>query len=181
MRHRKRRYKIGTGIDHRKSLLRNLAIQLITHHQITTTLTKAKALRPFFDKLVTLAKKNTLHSHRLLVARLGNNKTAASNLIHKIIPKLSNRQSGYTTLKRLTVRSGDAALQAKVSILFDDQKSQPQQPKTTTSTKKTTSKKTQTPSKKTTRTTSKSKTLTNNSKTKKTTTKKVTKSKSTTK
>ena len=173
MRHRKRRYKIGTGIDHRKALLRNLAAQLITHHQITTTLTKAKALRSFFDKLVTLAKKNTLHSHRLLIARLGNNKTAASNLIHKIIPKLQTRQSGYTTLKRLTLRSGDAALQAKVSILFDPQ------PQSKTTSKKTTSTKTQTTSKKTTKTSSK--TSTNNSKTKKTTTKKVTKSKTTTK
>ncbi len=189
MRHRKRRYKIGIGIDHRQSLLRNLVVQLITHHQITTTLTKAKALRPFFDKLVTLAKKNTLHSQRLLVARLGNNKTAAFNLIHKIIPQLSNRQSGYTTLKRLTLRKGDTALQAKVAILFDHQKLQSSS-KTSTPTKNTTSQKptskkttstskTQTTSKKTPQTSSK--TSTDNSKTKKATPKKVTKSKSGTK
>ncbi|NOY14823.1 MAG: 50S ribosomal protein L17 [bacterium] len=119
MRHRKRRYKLGTGIDHRRSILRNLAAQLIQHHQINTSLTKAKALKAYFDKLVTLAKQDNLNSQRLLISRLGNKKQAAFDLIHKIVPKLQTRQSGYTTLKRLTLRKGDASLQAQLKIVFD--------------------------------------------------------------
>ncbi|MHC4975711.1 MAG: 50S ribosomal protein L17, partial [Planctomycetota bacterium] len=70
MRHRKTTPKLGRTTAHRKSTLRNLAAGLFEHGQITTTIPKAKALRPYAEKLITLAKRGDLHSRRLVIARL---------------------------------------------------------------------------------------------------------------
>jgi len=71
MRHRKAGRKLGRNASHRLALKRNLAMALIQHERIITTVEKAKELRPFVEKLITLAKKGTLHARRLAAARLG--------------------------------------------------------------------------------------------------------------
>src|SRR5438552_1956756 len=77
MRHLKAGRKLNRNASHRVALLRNLSCALIEHERIITTLAKAKALRPFIEKLITLAKKGTLHARRLAVARLHNKDAVA--------------------------------------------------------------------------------------------------------
>jgi large subunit ribosomal protein L17 len=76
MRHRKAGYKLGRTDAHRKATLRNLAASLFEHGQITTTIPRAKALQPFAEKIITLAKRNDLHARRLVAAKLGRNRKA---------------------------------------------------------------------------------------------------------
>src|SRR5213080_334352 len=71
MRHRKAGYKLGRNAPHRTSMYRNLAMALIRHERIITTVEKAKAVRPFIEKLITKAKKGTLHARRLVIRELG--------------------------------------------------------------------------------------------------------------
>jgi len=166
MRHKKKGLKIGSGKDHRRLLIAGLVISLIAHKQIKTTLTKAKVLKSQFDKLVTLAKKGNLHSYRLLVARLGNNKQAAHELVHRILPRLAGRQSGYTTIKRLGQRRGDNAMMAQIKILLEadkdkDKKAKPAEPvKTKKATSTLAKKSTKTTKSKPTKAVSKAKTKT---------------------
>ena len=86
--------KLNRYSEHRISLLKNLSISLAQHKTIITTLGKAKTFRPFFEKLVTLAKKDTLHSKRLLSSRLFNNQKAMHNFL-EIAKTNQNRQGGY--------------------------------------------------------------------------------------
>tara|TARA_R110000850_G_scaffold19988_22_gene59868 strand:- start:3038 stop:3388 length:351 start_codon:yes stop_codon:yes gene_type:complete len=98
-------------------LLRNLASSLIEHRQISTTLAKAKALRPFADKLVTLGKKNTLHSRRRAIALLGSNELAQRSvkvLFDDLAPASSDRQGGYTRIIKLGQRRSDSAPMALI-------------------------------------------------------------------
>ena len=76
MRHRKAGYKLGRTSAHRKAMLRNLAASLFEHGQVTTTVPKAKAVQPFVEKIITLAKRGDLHSRRLVISKLGGNRTA---------------------------------------------------------------------------------------------------------
>lgn len=76
MRHRKAGYKLGRTSSHREAMLRNLAAGLFEHGQITTTVPKAKALRPFVEKIITLAKRGDIHSRRLVAAKLGGDRRA---------------------------------------------------------------------------------------------------------
>src|SRR6516162_956165 len=71
MRHLKAGRKLGRNASHRKALMRNLALALFRHERIITTVEKAKELRPFAERLITLAKKGTLHARRLVISRLG--------------------------------------------------------------------------------------------------------------
>ncbi len=80
MRHRKAGYKLGRTSSHRKATLRNLAVSLFEHGQIVTTEQKAKALQPFVEKIVTLAKRGDLHARRLVAAKLGQDRMAFSHL-----------------------------------------------------------------------------------------------------
>ncbi len=122
MRHLKKKYRLVGGKDERRALLRSLASSLIEKGKIRTTLARAKALRAYFDKLVTLAKKTDLHHKRILISRLGNNKRIAFKLINEVVPKLSSRQSGFTSFRQLNPRRGDNTLLAEVKVLFDEEK-----------------------------------------------------------
>ena len=104
MRHRSKTVKLQRDKAHREALMRNLAASLIEHKQIKTTLAKAKALRPFADKLVTLGKANTLHSRRRAISILGSNQLAqrsAKVLFEEIAPASADRQGGYTRIIKL--------------------------------------------------------------------------------
>ena len=120
MRHRSKTVKLQRDKAHREALLRNLAASLIEHRQIRTTLGKAKALRPFAEKLVTLGKKNTLHSRRRAVSLLGSNQLAqrsARALFEEIAVASKDRQGGYTRITRTVPRRGDNAEMAIIELV----------------------------------------------------------------
>lgn len=97
MRHRVAGYKLGRDTEHRKSLWRNLAMSLFTHGQITTTIPKAKSVRPFVEKLITAARKNDLASRRRVIAQLGDHIMVKSDEDSEVIrsSKRANRRGGY--------------------------------------------------------------------------------------
>ena len=105
--------KLGRKPAHRDSLLANLACSLIEHHQIKTTLGKAKALRPFAEKLVTLGKRGTVHARRQAAAQLQNQsqrqKAAVKKLFGDIAAATADRQGGYTRITKLGARQSDSA------------------------------------------------------------------------
>ena len=110
MRHGRRRGRLGLVQEHRRALLRNLARNLISHQQIITTHARAKEAGRFVDQLVTLAKENTLHARRRLVAELGSgSEEFAKRMIDSIAPKFSDRNGGYTRVIRYKDRPGDGA------------------------------------------------------------------------
>jgi large subunit ribosomal protein L17 len=108
MRHRKRTAKLGMKSQHRRSTLANLVCSLIEHSRITTTIAKAKVARRYADKMVTLAKKGTLHHRRRAVAFL-RHKPAVAKLFAEIGKQHSDRNGGYTRIVRVGQRMGDAA------------------------------------------------------------------------
>ena len=110
MRHGRRRGRLGLVQEHRRSLLRNLARNLIQNQQIVTTHARAKETSRFVDQLVTIAKQNTLHARRHLISKLGNgSEDLARRMIQMIAPKFSTRAGGYTRVIRYKERIGDGA------------------------------------------------------------------------
>ena len=108
MRHKKKGRKLGRKIGNRKALLMNLACQLITHKKIKTTDPKAKELRSFIEPLITLAKKNNLHSRRLVIKKIPK-KNIVRALFEEIAPVFSKRPGGYTRITKLGLRDNDRA------------------------------------------------------------------------
>ena len=108
MRHKKKGRKLGRKIGNRKALLMNLACQLITHKKIKTTDPKAKELRSFIEPLITLARKNNLHSRRLVIKKLPK-KNIVRMLFEEIAPVFSERPGGYTRITKLGHRDNDRA------------------------------------------------------------------------
>jgi large subunit ribosomal protein L17 len=109
MRHQRKTVKLGRTQGHRNALLSNLAVSLIDHGQIKTTVAKAKAVRPFVEKLVTKAKTGTLHSRRMALADLRHNEAAVRKLFTEIGPLNAERKGGYTRIVKLGMRRSDAA------------------------------------------------------------------------
>jgi large subunit ribosomal protein L17 len=112
MRHHKSTRTLGRTKRQRVSLLRDLARSLVLEEGITTTIAKAKELRPFVERLVTASKANTLQSKRFVTMRLGNRNDAARKLHETLAPRYATRQGGYTRIVRLGrvgKRVGDAA------------------------------------------------------------------------
>lgn len=113
MRHGRRRGRMSLVQEHRHALLRNLARNLITHQQIVTTHLRAKETSRFVDRLVTIAKENTLHARRHLIQKLGSGSEAfAKRLIETVAPKLADRNGGYTRVLRYKNRISDGATMA---------------------------------------------------------------------
>jgi len=108
MRHRSKTAKLKRNASHRKALLSNLACSLIEHGRIKTTLGKAKALRPVAEKLVTLAKRDDLHSRRLAIAYL-HQKDSVKKLFSEVAPASKDRQGGYCRITKLGSRMSDSA------------------------------------------------------------------------
>src|SRR5580704_3160069 len=117
MRHLKAGRKLGRNASHRDALMRNLARALILHGRIITTVEKAKELRPFIEKLITLAKQGTLHSRRLAIARL-HDKEMVSRLFSELAERYQDRAGGYTrVIKRHERRLGDGGKTALIELL----------------------------------------------------------------
>jgi large subunit ribosomal protein L17 len=108
MRHQKNTVKLGRSASHRDALLANQVCSLIEHTRITTTLAKAKAVRPLAEKLLTLAKKNTLHARRIALAYLHHNEDAVRKLFTEVAPRSAARNGGYTRIIKTGPRQSDA-------------------------------------------------------------------------
>jgi large subunit ribosomal protein L17 len=117
MRHRVKTKSFHRKKEQREHLFVNLACALIENGRIETTVEKAKVLRPFVEKLITLAKKQTIHSRRLLNARLKNHKKAADKLFKEIAPLYAERNGGYTRIYKLGNRRGDDAEMAIIELV----------------------------------------------------------------
>lgn len=119
MRHRKKRFKIGRDSAHRKATLANLSIALFKYKHINTTEAKAKATRQFAEKLITRAKKQTVHARRTVLKKL-RNKEALKILFDDIAPQYSDRPGGYTRVIKLGQRAGDSASMAILELVGYD-------------------------------------------------------------
>ena len=113
MRHKKKGRKLGRKVGNRRALLMNLACQLIVYKKIKTTDPKAKELRSYIEPLITLAKKNSLHSRRLVIKKIPK-KNIVRILFEEIAPIFSDRPGGYTRITKLGYRDND---RAPVSII----------------------------------------------------------------
>jgi large subunit ribosomal protein L17 len=109
MRHQIKTIKLGRSQAHRDALIANQIVSLIAEERIKTTLAKAKAVRPFAEKMVTLGKKNTLHARRTALAHLRHNEDAVARLFSEIAPRCAARKGGYTRIIKLGNRNSDAA------------------------------------------------------------------------
>ena len=119
MRHRIAHRKLNRTASHRKAMFANMASSLIEHEQIVTTLPKAKELRPFVEKLVTLAKKGDLGSRRLAVART-RNKEMTKKLFEVLGPRYKDRPGGYIRVLKAGFRYGDNAPMAVIEFVDRD-------------------------------------------------------------
>lgn len=116
MRHRVAGFKLKRPVDARNALLRNLATSVIEQERVVTTVPKAKAVRPLVEKMITLAKQDTLHSRRQAAAVL---RTPASikKLFDTLGTRFGQRNGGYTRITRLGPRKGDGAEQALIELV----------------------------------------------------------------
>jgi large subunit ribosomal protein L17 len=113
MRHTKKTIKLGRKAEHRNLLLANQVCSLIEHSRIRTTLAKAKAVRPFAERMVTLGKRNDLHARRLAFSFL-RQKEAVRRLFADVAPRAGSRQGGYVRIIKLGPRTSDSALMAYI-------------------------------------------------------------------
>ena len=125
MRHNVAHRKLGRVTEHRIALLRNQAVALLRHERIETTVPKAKELRPFVERLITIAKRGVaagdgngkaLNARRLVLAELPD-RAVVSKLFETIAPRFAARPGGYTRILRIGIRRGDAAEVAQIELL----------------------------------------------------------------
>lgn len=120
MRHRLSGRKLNRTSAHRKALFRNMACALIKHEQITTTLPKAKELRPVVEKLVTLGKRGGLHARRQALSRLNNDAVMVEKLFSTLAERYGDRSGGYTRVMKAGFRHGDNAPLAIIEFIDRD-------------------------------------------------------------
>lgn len=121
MRHGKTIAKLGRTSSHRKALMKNLATNLIKREKITTTIDKAKAIRPYVEKLITRAKESSVHNKREAAKKIQDRKVLIK-LFDDIGPRFKERNGGYTRIMRLGLRPGDAAEMAIIELVVQAQK-----------------------------------------------------------
>jgi ribosomal protein L17 len=119
MRHKLGQRKLGRTSAHRIALLRNMSAALIKHEQITTTLPKARELRPYLEKLITLAKKGGLSNRRLAHARLLD-EAQERKLFEVLAGRYADRNGGYTRIIKAGIRASDAAPMAVIELVDRD-------------------------------------------------------------
>ena len=117
MRHGNHKYKLGVKPAHRAAIIRNLAIEVIEHGKIKTTHTRCKALKPYLEKLITLAKEDSVHNRRTAYSKL-NNDNAVSVLFSNVAPKFKTRNGGYTRILKISEgRVGDNAKMSFIALV----------------------------------------------------------------
>ena len=118
MRHNAKGRQLSRTSSHRRALLNNMATSLFAHGGITTTIAKAKELRPFAEKLITLARRGDLHSMRLVGEKIKDRETLG-RLFKEIGPRFAARPGGYTRILKLGHRTGDGADVARIELLAE--------------------------------------------------------------
>jgi large subunit ribosomal protein L17 len=116
MRHKYAGYKLKRPVDSRNALLRNLTTSVIEHERIVTTVPKAKAVRPWVEKMITLAKEDTLHSRRQ-AAMILRTPASVKKLFDTLGTRFGQRNGGYTRITKLGPRKGDGAEQAMLELV----------------------------------------------------------------
>ena len=119
MRHGIKGRKLQRKTGHRNAMFRNMAAALIKHEQILTTLPKAKEMRPYIEKLITLAKRGGLSNRRLAMSRL-QDETQLKKLFDILAERYSDREGGYTRIIKAGIRAGDAAPMAIIELVDRD-------------------------------------------------------------
>ena len=122
MRHRKTGRKLNRNSPQRKALKKNLAISIIEHESVRTTLAKAKEIRGFLEPLVTLAKENTVANQRLAYSKL-RSKEAVAKLFKELGPRYKDRPGGYLRVIKSGLRAGDKAPSAQVEFVDKQEQS----------------------------------------------------------
>ena len=120
MRHRKTGRKLNRTASHRRALFANMAAQLIEHERITTTDAKAKELRRYTEKLITLGKRGTIAARRTAYAKLRNQASVAS-LFDQLADRYKDRHGGYTRIMKIGPRSGDKAPMSIIELVDRDE------------------------------------------------------------
>ena len=118
MRHRAKGRQLSRTASHRRALLNNMATSLFAHEQIVTTEAKAKELRPFAEKLITLARRGDLHARRLAERRI-KDREVLTRLFGEIGPRFAARPGGYTRILKLGHRPGDGADLARIELVSE--------------------------------------------------------------
>lgn len=118
MRHRAKGRQLSRTAEHRRALLRNLAASLFRHDRIVTTEAKAKELRPYAERLITLARRGDLHARRQVERRI-QDRDVLSRLFTEIGPRFAARPGGYTRILKLGHRAGDGADIARIELLSE--------------------------------------------------------------
>ena len=118
MRHRAKGRQLSRTSSHRRALLNNMATSLFVHGRVITTEAKAKELRPFAEKLITLARRGDLHARRLVERKIKDRETL-SRLFSEIGPRFAARPGGYTRILKLGHREGDGADIARIELLSE--------------------------------------------------------------
>ena len=118
MRHRAKGRQLSRTSTHRRAMLRNMATSLFAHGRVITTEAKAKELRPYAEKLITLARRGDLHARRLAERKVRDRETLAK-LFTDIGPRFAARPGGYTRIIRLGHREGDGAETARIELLAE--------------------------------------------------------------
>jgi len=116
MRHLKKKKFFHGGHAQRQAFLRQFAISFFIHSKALTTATRAKEVRPFIEKLISLGRTDTLATRRLLLKKL-NHRSTADKLMKVISPKYKDRKGGYTRLIKINPRQGDAARQVLITLV----------------------------------------------------------------
>ncbi|MDX2177829.1 MAG: 50S ribosomal protein L17 [Candidatus Sumerlaeia bacterium] len=116
MRHRNHRHRLSRPVGPREALMRNLAVALVEHERIRTTVAKAKALRPFIERLVTLGREDSTHRRRLVFQKL-QKKNAVTKLFDTLGPRNAQRPGGYTRIILDNRRQGDGAEMAYIEFV----------------------------------------------------------------
>jgi large subunit ribosomal protein L17 len=116
MRHRKKGRNLSRTASHRKAVLRNLATSLFRHERIETTEAKAKELRPYAERLISQARRNDVHSRRLVARKIAD-REVLGKLFGDIAPRFAERPGGYTRILKLGHRKGDAAEMALIELV----------------------------------------------------------------
>ena len=120
MRHRLSGRKLNRTSSHRKAMFANMAVSLIKHEQINTTVPKAKELRPLVDKLITLGKRGDLHARRIALSRLQGDKSIVDKLFSTLADRYKERMGGYTRVLKKGFRYGDMAPLAVIELVDRD-------------------------------------------------------------
>ena len=120
MRHRLKGKKLNRTSSHRKALLKNLSQALVKHEQIMTTLIKAKTLKPFVEKLITIGKKGSLHARRQAITKLGDQKLV-TKLFDVLAKRYEDRKGGYSRVIKAGYRYGDSSPMAIIELVERDE------------------------------------------------------------